>query len=166
MRVSKIVAVAGLAVVATGFAWADTPLPHQRPGLWQGSITSMGHTNTTMYCMDAASEAKQTLIGEEAQKRNCTANQRTHNMDGSWDSSSTCKFGPGPARTTRSHTTGDFNSKVTIVMFAGNTNTPESTITMTWLGACKPGMRPGDVIMSDGTKMNVMDGSMSGGPPH
>ncbi len=39
-------------------------------------------------------------------------------------------------------------------------------MTMTWMGACKPGMKGGDVVMNNGMKMNVLDGTMSGGPPH
>jgi hypothetical protein len=39
-------------------------------------------------------------------------------------------------------------------------------MTMTWLGPCKPGMKGGDVIMSNGMKINALDGTASGLPSH
>ncbi len=100
----------------------------------------------------------------------------THNMDGSWDSTSTCKFGTGAERTTHGHITGDANSKVTMVLTTGGSTTPEMTMTMTWLGACKPGMKGGDVIMSKSAISEDLLGSyvlvqrkrlpMSTGMPH
>jgi hypothetical protein len=42
-------------------------------------------------------------------------------------------------------------------------------ITATWLGPCKAGQRGGDMIMSNGMKINMMDtlnGMHSGTPAH
>jgi hypothetical protein len=37
-------------------------------------------------------------------------------------------------------------------------------MTATWTGPCKPGMKGGDVIMSNGMKINLLDGTSSGQP--
>jgi hypothetical protein len=34
-----------------------------------------------------------------------------------------------------------------------------------WIGACAAGQRPGDIIMSNGMKMNVIDMQKMGGMP-
>jgi hypothetical protein len=166
MRVSKIVAVVGVTVVAPGFALADTPAPHEKPGLWESSMTMMGQPITSQSCVTEESEAKMSVFSSQSRQKNCLSSSITHNMDGSWTSTSTCKFGPGPSRTTHAHITGDLNSKFTIVVSTDGSNTPEATMTMTWMGACKPGMKGGDVVMSNGMKMNALNGAMSGGPPH
>jgi hypothetical protein len=166
MRVKKIITVAGVALVTHGFALADTPVPHQKTGLWESTMTMMGHPYKSQSCVTEESEAKTSVFSSQVRQKNCSSSSITHNMDGSWTSTSTCKFGSGTARTTHAHVTGDLNSKFTLVLTADGNNTPETTMTMTWMGACKPGMKGGDVVMSNGMKMNVLDGTMSGGPPH
>ena len=166
MRASNFVAVAGLAVIAAGFAFADTPVPHQKPGLWETSMTMRGHPMTTQSCVTEESQAKMSVFSSQSRQKNCSSSSVTHNVDGSWTSTSTCKFGQGAVRKTHAHITGDLNSKFTIAIAADGSTTPETTMTMTWMGACKPGMKGGDVMMSNGMKMNVLDGTMSGGPPH
>jgi hypothetical protein len=164
MRISNFVVVTGVAIIAAGVASADTQIPHQRPGLWETSMSMMGHPMTTQSCVTEDSEAKMSVFSSQSRKKNCSSSSITHNMDGSWTSTSTCKFGPGAARTTHSHVTGDFNSKITVVVNTEGATTPEMTMTMAWMGECKPGMKGGDVVMSNGMKMNVIDGTMSGVP--
>jgi len=127
-------------------------------------MSMMGHPMTTQSCVTEESEAKMSVFSSQSRKKNCSSSSITHNMDGSWTSTSTCKFGPGPERITHSHVTGDFNSKVTVVVNTGGGSAPEMTMTMAWMGECKPGMKGGDVVMSNGMKMNVIDGTMSGVP--
>jgi hypothetical protein len=166
MRVSKIVAIMGVAGIAPGFALAETPVPHRKPGLWESSMAMMGHPYTTQSCVTEESEAKMSVFSSQSRQKNCSSSSITHNLDGSWTSTSTCKFGPGPARVTHAHVSGDMNSKFTVVISTDGSTAPETTMTMSWVGACKPGMKGGDVIMSNGMKMNAIDGTMSGGPPH
>jgi hypothetical protein len=165
MRISQFIAAVSISVVASGPSLADTPVPHQKPGLWESSMTMMGKNFTTESCVTPESEAKMSIFSSQIRKSNCSSNTVTHNMDGSWTSTSTCKFGD-KERTSHARVTGDFNSKVTMVLYRDDNNTPETTITMTWNGACKPGMKGGDVVMSNGMKMNVLDGTASGMPSH
>jgi uncharacterized protein DUF3617 len=163
MRFLRSAALAGISLIFAGSACADTPVPHQRVGLWESSMMMMGKPFKTQSCVSEESQAKMSVFSSQVRQKNCSSQSVTHNMDGSWSSSSTCKFG-ATAHTTHAHITGDFNSKITMVLMADGSSTPETTMTMTWMGPCKPGMKGGDVMMSNGMKMNVLDGTMSGMP--
>jgi hypothetical protein len=166
MRVSNFAALAGIVAFTGGGASADTPVPHQKPGLWQGTTTmSAGQNISSLSCIDAASEEKMSAFSSQLRNKSCKSSQITHNMDGSWTSASTCEFRPGKVTTTHSRVTGDFNSKYTVVVSKEGSDAPDMTMTMTWVGPCKPGMKGGDVE-SNGMKMNVIDGTMSGLPKH
>ena len=164
MRVSNFVAVAGAVIVAAGVASAETAVPHQKPGLWETSMSMMGHPMTTQSCVTEESQAKMSVFSAQTRQKNCSSSSITHNLDGSWTSTSTCKFGGGAEHTTHAHVTGDFNSKITVVVDSDRAGASDMTMTMVWMGACKPGMKGGDVVMSNGMKMNVIDGTMSGMP--
>jgi hypothetical protein len=166
MRRSFAIALAAFAVTAAGLASADMPVPHQKDGLWESSMTLGGKPFTTQSCVTEESQAKMSVFSSQMRQKNCSSSSVTHNMDGSWTSTSVCKFGPGASRTTHAHVIGDFNSKVTIEVTSDGSSKPETTMTMAWTGPCKPGMRGGDVMMSNGMKMNVLDGTMSGLPAH
>lgn len=141
---------------------ADTPVPHQRLGLWQSSGVMVGQNVSSQYCMDAASEAEMNAFSSQLRNKSCRSSSVTHNADGSWSSSSTCEYTRGKLRTTHATVTGDFNSKITMVMKYEGSDKPEITMAMTWMGPCEAGMRGGDVIMSNGMKMNVLDGANAG----
>lgn len=159
MSVSRMAGLAFIAVSVFGPVAADAqPLPHQRLGLWHTDIAMAGNHMSMQSCVDAASEAQNSIFSAAARKNgHCQQQQLTHNLDGSWTSISTCQFGPSPPRTTRADVAGDFNSKVTMTMRSPPSAPPETTMTMTWVGPCEPGMRGGDVVMSNGMKMNTMD---------
>ena len=80
---------------------------------------------------------------------------------------SVCKMGPS-TNTSRSVITGDFNSAYTVKLSSvtsGGPNLPgarpdgktEMTMEARWTGACKADQKPGDIIMSNGVKMNIRD---------
>ena len=165
MKYLNVAIFAGVAVVvAVASVSADMPFPHRKAGLWQGVTSMGGHSFSTEYCIDAASEAKMSAFSSNMRQKKCSASSITHNMDGSWTSTSTCEFMPGKTMTTHAVITGDFNSKYTVAVAPQGTSGPHMTMTVTWLGPCKPGMKGGDVVMSNGMTMNMMDNSMSGAP--
>ncbi len=125
-------------------------------------MVMMGKPITTQSCVTDESQAKMSVFSANTRRKNCTASTATRNFDGSWTSVSNCSFGNGPVRTTRAHVTGDFDSKIAIDITTDGSTRPDMHMTMTWIGPCKPGMRGGDVIMDNGFKMNVIDGTMSG----
>lgn len=158
MRLPNFAVLTGIIVFTAGIALADTPVPHQRLGLWQTAMTMVGRNFTTQSCIDAATEAQMSALTSQIRNKKCQSQQITHNRDGSWTSTSTCEFRPGVMRTSHTVITGDLNSKFNMVLRSDAASAPEMTAINTWLGPCKPGMKGGDIIMSNGTKMNVMDG--------
>jgi Protein of unknown function (DUF3617) len=167
MRISKFALLAATAVIATGAASADSPIPHRKSGLWE-AVTAMpglnGRNLTTKYCVDTASEAKMSAFSSNMREKKCSSASITHNMDGSWTSASSCEITPGKVMTSRAVITGDFDSKYTVTIYTNGATTPQMTMTVTYQGACAPGMKGGDVIMPGGRTMNLMDNTMSGAP--
>src|ERR1700733_4941248 len=115
MRSSFAIALAALTVTAAGLASADTPVPHQKDGLWESSMTMGGKPFTTQSCVTEESQAKMSVFSSQMRQKNCSSRSITHNIDGSWSSTSTCTFG-GKARTSHAHITGSFDSKITMVL--------------------------------------------------
>ncbi len=169
MKVS-IAVIAGIAIVAAGAAFAETQtLPHQKPGLWQQSFSSGTTKISDQVCLDAASEAKLSALGSQVQNKLCPSRTVSHSGANSWNIVSVCELKPGSKTTTHVAITGDFNSKFTAVMSVTTAGAPldaarnaqQTVFSTTRLGPCKPGQRGGDVIMSNGVKVNVLDATKS-----
>ena len=166
MKITVIacVAVCG-SLLAAGAAMADTPLPHQKVGLWQQIYSTNGNNISDQVCLDAASEAKLSSFSSQLPNNICQSRHVTRNRDGSWSIVSTCTPKPGWKSTSHVDVTGDFNSKFTAVISSTTTGAPlgvshgthTTTLVSTWLGPCKPGQKGGDVIMSNGMKVNILD---------
>ncbi len=157
MRLLTLATLTSLAALGFGAveAGAQAP-PHQRPGLWQTDMVQGGRPMQIKSCVDEASEARTSVFGASIRKtNNCQQQQLSHNPDGSWTSVSTCTIA-GHARTSRVDISGDFSSKIKMSMRSPPSAPPEMTMTVTWIGPCGAGMRGGDVIMSNGMKMNVL----------
>ena len=165
MRISVIVFVAACGPLLAGAAPAGTSLPHQKLGLWQQVYTTGANKISDQVCLDAASESKLSALGSQTSNTICQSRQVTRNRDGSWSVVSTCTPKPGWKTTSHVAVTGDFNSKFTAVIDSVTTGAPlgaahgthRTTLVSTWLGPCKPGQKGGDVIMSNGMKVNVLD---------
>ncbi|HEY5337902.1 MAG TPA: DUF3617 family protein [Rhizomicrobium sp.] len=163
MRIFNIV-IPAIALLSAGSANAQA-VPLQKPGLWQDDMVMSGRHMSSQSCVSVESAAQTSAFSAQIRKNDkCESHQITHNPDGSWTSISTCEFRPGVKRTSRADASGDFNSKITVSMRSPPTAAPEMTMTATWLGACKPGQKGGDVIMSNGMKINTLDGMTSGAP--
>lgn len=151
----SIVAPALVALLALPSASLAQTYPHQRLGLWRSNMTTSGHTMTMKSCVDAASEAQANVLSQSVRKSGmCQSLGVSHNPDGSWTSSTSCEFRKGVKSVTRTEVTGDFNSHIKVVVHAMPSNAVEATMDMTWLGACLPGQKGGDVIMPDGRVVN------------
>lgn len=145
------VSVIALALCTT-FAFAATPedMPKRKPGLWelQTALAEMGGMGMRLQtCVD---ESVEDLIPEDGE---ADCDEQSYRKDGNRIVfSATCRAAGSTARIEGSFT-GDFTSS-----YAGEirtTYTPplhgmaRSTMTMEarWVGVCKPGQKPGDVIM-------------------
>jgi hypothetical protein len=157
----RILLVATIALIAATAVHAD-PYPHRKPGLWQVSLTmtdSKLPPVTSKYCIDAATESALMGLGQSMMKNACSQ-QDVHVAGGKGTIDTVCKFGQS---TQTSHTviafTGDTayhsatRSHMQPAMFGKSDHS--STTDAKWIGPCPGDMKPGDVIMANGLKMNI-----------
>ena len=145
-------------------------LPTRKAGLWEIKMEFQGRSNlpvqTMKQCTDAASDKFMTYNFGGAAQRDCSK-QDMKNTGGTITIDSVCKFG---AATSTSHAvvSGDFNSAYTVdvtstheggrpVPGAAPGRETHMTIAAKWVGPCAAGQKPGDIVMSNGMTMNVLD---------
>jgi hypothetical protein len=164
----SLLLVAGLVASA---AAAEIEFPSRKPGQWKIEMhPQTGPAMTVQVCLDAATDKQMMEAGMSISKDMCP----TYNMTrggGSIVIEAACTFG---AMKTTSHTvmTGDFESAydvtITSTMEGGPPGMPANS-TMTqhaeWTGDCANGLKPGEMLMPGGMKVNVqqMLGGMGGG---
>lgn len=134
-------------------------MPARKPGQWElrmsfdnGAIP----VQTLRQCIDAATDKlmKSDFSGSSEQsceKQEMTRSGATLLID------SVCTSG-GSRSMTHAVVTGSFDSAYTMEI-TSKTGSDEThmTIAAKWLGPCAADQRPGDMIMSNGMKMNVLD---------
>ena len=145
-------------------------LPSRKPGLWEIKIgiENRNAAGPTMrQCIDAATDqAMQSNAGPIAQQTCAKRDvQRTPNgitID------STCTVA-GKTATSHAVVVGSFDSGYTMTVTSQGEGLPGGGTTMTvsaqWLGPCAADQKPGDMIMSNGMKMNIIEMQRRGGPP-
>jgi hypothetical protein len=159
--------VAGAAPAASG-PMTVQQIPHRKPGLWRQTIAMDGESSPgpgTQLCVDAASEAKMSIVAQHMTGMHCDTPQFSRNLDGSISFSNNCDMGANGKTQTRGTIKGDFNSSYVADMdtkFSGSSmptmnGDHKMTITATWTGACAPGQKGGDMILANGMKMNVLE---------
>jgi len=131
-------------------------MPKRKPGLWEIKMTSAGGPSgggpmVSQHCIDAKTDD---LLQQRTQgmgKQACSKNS-VRREGGKVIAESVCKIGASTA-TTKTVFSGGFSSN-----YRGDIHSTydppmmgmkegRSTIEAKWLGACKPGQKPGDVIM-------------------
>jgi hypothetical protein len=158
-------------------AWA-AELPTRKAGLWEIKMEFQGHSRLPMQtmkqCTDASSDKLMTYNFGGAAEHNCQK-QDIGSSGGTITIDSVCSFN-GTTSTSHAVIAGDFNSAYTVevtskregghpipgVAPGGETH---MKIAAQWVGACAAGQRPGDIVMSNGMTMNVLD-MQKGIPPH
>src|SRR4249920_3138612 len=174
MRAHPAIVVAVL--LSASFALA-LDVPTRKAGLWELKMEFQGRNlpaQLMQQCTDASTDKLMTLNFGGAADRNCQKRDM-HNNGGTITVDSVCSFGEA---TTTSHAvvSGDFNSAYTVQISStrqGGRPTPGTapggeshmTISAKWLGPCVAGQKPGDVMMGNGMKMNVLDLQRTGGAP-
>jgi hypothetical protein len=125
--------------------------PARKPGLW--AITIAGaHPFKVRQCSDVASDQTilQSGIGHsgDCTKRDVQETGNTITIN------SVCR---SASKSMASHIviTGSLESKYTMTM-SGQTPGKSMTLEAEWLGPCGAGQKPGDVIMPDGIKINLL----------
>ena len=164
-------------IVLTASPAFAVDVPTRKAGLWELKMDFAGRnlpTQLMQQCTDAATDKFMTLNFGGAADRNCQK-QDVRSNGGTITVDSVCNFGDS---TTTSHAvvTGDFNSAYTVQVNStrqGGRPMPGAapggethmTISAKWLGPCASGQKPGDVMMGNGMKMNVLDIQKMHAPP-
>jgi hypothetical protein len=150
-------------------------LPSRKAGLWEIKM-SFENRNTPgqvmQQCIDASTDQMmQSSVGSSAEtacpKRDVQRSGSTITID------STCTVG---GKTRNSHTVinGSFDSAYTMTVTSDSEATPGGKMIVTmaakWLGPCTGDQKPGDMIMGNGMKINILDmkkrGAQPGAPIH
>ena len=164
----------GLCLLAPLSAKAADELPIRKAGLWEIKMVRTGSpipAVTMQHCTDAAVDRQMNGVGSAMAQQTCSKQDIRKTATG-YATESVCTV-MGRTITSHSEVSGDFNSAYTVTTVsqtktegsaAGSRNTT-STIEAKWIGACKGDQKPGDVMMPDGRKMNLIDLQKSKSPP-
>jgi hypothetical protein len=161
-------AIAACGVFIVSSATAED-FPTRKAGLWDMSIAFEGGkmpSQTMQHCVDAQSDKLMNANFGGMAKEGCSQKDVKRSGD-TITMDSVCKSDMG---TTTSHAviTGNFDSAFTVKMSSTTeggkpragmpaNHSSNMTVQAKWLGACKAGQKPGDIMMPNGIKMNVMD---------
>ena len=135
-------------------------LPSRKPGLWEVK-TSIENVNApariVKQCIDAATDQMLQSIAGPFNPASCPE----RNVQSSANSTTIdfkCTVGGKPA-TAHSLITGSLDSAYTLIVTSRSDEIAGGGMTMTmegkWLGACAADQKPGDIVMSNGVKINV-----------
>ena len=164
---------AALALTVFGIASLSASaqeMPRRKSGLWEitmeNSAAPKGHPARVMtQCVDAAKDDIARQMGQQMEKDNKCSKSGITQLPGRISFESSCDFG-GTKMTAQTTITGDFNSSYKMEIKSKYSppmmGMSEGTTTMDakFVGACKPGMRAGDVSMPGmpgGMTMNIYD---------
>jgi hypothetical protein len=159
-----------VALAASSATAAD--MPARKPGLWEVKMNfenSKIPGQSVQQCIDAATDgmmqASASNLGSQCAKRDIVKSGDTMTID------SVCTVA-GKTATSHAVVTGSFDSAYTMTVASKSDVGPgiNMTIAAKWLGPCQGDQKPGDLIMSNGIKMNLRDmanriGIPGGAPP-
>jgi hypothetical protein len=147
----------------TSAAYADS-LPKREAGLWEVSVISSHSPTPNMMkeCVDGSTDAKLMEMGADMSKSMggaCSKNEFKKTASG-FESTSECSI-MGSKMTSKGSFTGDFvktySGEITTSFSPPMFGQKQSTtkISAKHIGPCSSDMKPGDVIMANGMKMNM-----------
>ena len=157
-------------VLAGAIPAVAVDMPTRKAGLWEiktSTESRSGAGTTIQQCIDATTDQMMMsgggpLAQSACPKRDVQRSGDTVTID------STCTFKDKTA-TTHAVATGSFDSAYTMTVTTQSDAVPGGKMTMTmaakWLGPCAAGQKPGDMIMGNGTKMNILEMQKRGLPP-
>jgi len=148
-----------LAVILVNQALAE-PFPQRQPGLWEMEInlSSIPVTQKMKVCVDRETDSK--LLGL-SQDIPCSRRDNFREGD-KFILETECTFF-GSKADIRTVASGDFKSSFTMEVSSKfdppleGQSESRQTIKGRWLGPCGAGQKPGEAIMEDGTKINLID---------
>jgi hypothetical protein len=164
-RVIVTVLIALFAMPAAAAAAAE--MPARKAGLWEIKGNN-GNGMALRQCIDAATDQMMQARAGTAPNAQCSK----HDVQKSGSTitiDSTCTVA-GKAMTSHAVVSGSFDSSYTITVTSQGDAMPGGsrtmTLTATWLGPCAADQKPGDMIMPNGMKINILDMQNRGLPQH
>ena len=167
-KVQKLMRTITLVISALSIAFAATAnaldLPKRKSGLWEMTMIgdqTNGQPQTVTTCVEQKTDTGLSSSFGDKIPKNCKQPTLKRSA-GTYIITSSCKFTDSNVKTV-AILSGDTNSAYKIDRTS--TYTPpnkgrkesKQSIEAKWLGACKADQRPGDMIMPDGSKINVSD---------
>jgi Protein of unknown function (DUF3617) len=157
----RLIGVTSVLVLIGALPVLADELPSRKPGLWQVEMNIANRNAQTMQqCIDAATDQMLQSGAGPASRAACSKRdvQRSAN---SITIDSACTIG-GKATTTHSVITGSFDSAYTMTVTSQSDSAPGGgkttmTIAAKWLGPCAADQKPGDMIMANGVKTNILN---------
>ena len=166
MRSSVLIAAVTLAVAAPALAAAPFEPPKRKSGLWETTMNFGAHPGgvTMKQCIDQKTDDLMRSQARDAQanmQKECSK-QDWKQVSGGYEFESVCTFA-GTKHTSKGKITGSMDTGFKMAMdvqydppmngMANNHMEMEAK----WTGACPADMKPGDMIMPGGMRMNVED---------
>jgi Protein of unknown function (DUF3617) len=144
-------------------------LPPRKAGLWEVKMAFEGRNlppQVVQQCIDAATDKMMSAFGSNLRQDMCSK-QDVQKVGNTLVVDSVCQIG-GMTMTSHGVVSGNFNSSYSVKVSSTRTGGPampgapadgksDMTIEAKWLSACKPDQKPGDMIMADGRKINIVD---------
>jgi Protein of unknown function (DUF3617) len=155
LHIALLIGAALAGSISSPASSADAPA--RKPGLWEvkTTIEGQGRPVTVQQCIDAATDQMlQSSAGPFAAPL-CTGRDVTKS-DAGMTIDTHCNFN-GKTANAHAVVSGSFDSAYTMTVTAEGGVLPpvKMTIDGKWLSACAAGQQPGDVIMSNGVKVNI-----------
>ena len=140
-------------------------LPIRKPGLWEIKIKLTGGAAPTAmmrHCTDESVDRKMSTMFNPLAPALCTKSSIQKERD-LYTIDSSCSADDKIVKV-HSDVSGDFQSSYTVVTDTKIQDDPDSDPTLSsmtlegkYLGSCKFGQKPGDVVMAGGLKVNIKD---------
>ena len=153
-----------LLAISPGLKAGAAEIPLRKPGLWEMKLVRTGSAFpelTMQHCTDQTTDRDMSTASSPLSKEICSKRDIQQSASG-YVIDSVCSVA-GTSMTSHSEVTGDFNSAYTVKTTAhsegGALGSHDATtvIEAKWLGDCKPGQKPGDIVMPGGFKLNIKD---------
>jgi len=134
-------------------------LPHRQPGLWELEVSLPGQpiVQKIKECVDSKTDSKTLGLNPDMP---CSSQELSRNGD-RYIMEAECTLMNSKANI-RIVTSGDFKTSYAMEIVSkfdpplGGQSESRQTIKGRWLGPCSKGQKPGEVIMEDGTKINLI----------
>jgi Protein of unknown function (DUF3617) len=147
-----------LLVLAGAVPLSAAELPPRKAGLWEMKTTvTSGRTISTQQCVDAKTDEVMQANSATNARRDCS--KRDVQKSGSTITIDSVCTTAGKPKTVHTVINGSFDSAYTMVITSDTEGMPARTLNIEskWLGPCAVDQKPGDTIMPNGVKMNVLD---------